>query len=87
LLILILTFFLSLFSSPGYNPAFEADHVFKSNTEKYTFLAKKFKIPSLYYIRNIVCKWYLLWITIFIDHVFYIASTDMLISATAQFFD
>ncbi len=48
-LLLIITFFLSLFSSPGYTPAFEADHVFKTEVEKRTYLSTKYHLPSYYH--------------------------------------
>lgn len=52
LLLLITAFILTSCASQGYSPAFEANHVFKTDTEKYTYLSNKYNIPSLYYTTN-----------------------------------
>lgn len=49
LFLLITAFVLTSCSSQGYSPAFEADHVFKNDTEKYIYLSTKYDIRSLYY--------------------------------------
>jgi len=49
LLLLITAFILTSCSSQGYSPAFEANHVFKTNAEKYTYLSKKYNIKPLHY--------------------------------------
>jgi len=36
-------------SSQGYSPAFEADHVFKTEVEKWTFHTDKFGITPFYF--------------------------------------
>lgn len=50
LFLLILSFILSSCASQGYSPAFEADHVFKNDTEKYTYMSNKYKLPPYYHI-------------------------------------
>jgi hypothetical protein len=51
------TLYLSACSHSGYSPAFEADRFFKSDTEKYIYLSKKYEsvIHPLYYIINPAC--------------------------------
>lgn len=43
LFLLTLSFILSSCASQGYSPAFEANHVFKTDTEKWTYLSEKYQ--------------------------------------------
>lgn len=49
LLLLFIAFIINNCSSKGYLPAFEADHVFKTEVEKWTYLSTKYHLPLFYH--------------------------------------